>query len=56
MAIERSEARLADGDEPAPMALRVTRIFRKEAGLWKLAHRHADPLIGKTAPSTVLRK
>lgn len=56
VAIERSDARLADGDEPAPMALRVTHVFWKEAGLWKLVHRHADPLIAKTAPAAVLRK
>jgi ketosteroid isomerase-like protein len=56
VAIERSEARLVDQEKPMPMALRVTHIFRKEDGAWKLVHRHADPLIGKTAPATVLRQ
>jgi ketosteroid isomerase-like protein len=56
VAIERSEVRLVDQDKPAPMALRVTHIFRKENGVWKLVHRHADPLINKTAPATVLQK
>ena len=56
VAIERSEVRLVDQDKPAPMALRVTHIFRKENGVWKLVHRHADPLIDKTAPATVLQK
>lgn len=55
VAIERSEAHLAGRDEPAPMALRVTHVFGKEDGDWKLVHRHADPLIDKTAPATVLR-
>ena len=55
VAIERSEVRLIDQDKPAPMALRVTHLFRKEDGIWKLIHRHADPLNAKTAPATVLR-
>lgn len=54
--IERSEVRLVDQEKPAPMALRVTHLFRKEGGEWKLVHRHADPLISKTAPATVLQK
>jgi ketosteroid isomerase-like protein len=56
VAIERSEVRLVDQDQPTPMALRVTHLFRKEDGEWKLVHRHADPLMGKTAPATVLQK
>jgi ketosteroid isomerase-like protein len=56
VAIERSEVRLVDQDHPAPMALRVTHIFRKEDGVWKLVHRHADPLMGKTSPATVLQR
>lgn len=27
-------------------ALRVTLVYRREANVWKLAHRHADPLAG----------
>jgi ketosteroid isomerase-like protein len=54
--IERSEVRLVDRDKPAPMALRVTQVFRKEDDDWKLVHRHADPLINRTEPGTVLGK
>lgn len=56
VAIERSEVRLVDQDKPVPMALRVTHIFRREDGVWKLVLRHADPLIDKTAPATVLQQ
>jgi ketosteroid isomerase-like protein len=56
VAIERSEALVVGQEKPAPMALRVTHVFRKENGGWKLVHRHADPLIDKTSPATVLQK
>lgn len=47
--IERSRARLAGGD-PVPISLRVTTIFRREEGGWKIVHRHADAV---TAPRPI---
>src|SRR5262245_8882427 len=44
VAIERGEVRAAGVTEPAPKVLRVTEVFRKEDGAWRLIHRHADPL------------
>ena len=43
VAFEHTTASIG-GDPPAPYTLRVTTIFRREAGLWKVVHRHADPL------------
>jgi ketosteroid isomerase-like protein len=43
VAFERTTASIG-GDPPAPYSLRVTTIFRREAGDCKVVHRHADPL------------
>ena len=51
VAIERQVAQVAGQASPTPRALRVTQVFRKEAGAWKLLHRHADPLVERLPPS-----
>ena len=38
------------------MALRVTHVFQWENATWRLLDRHADPLMDKTAPDTVLQR
>jgi ketosteroid isomerase-like protein len=41
---------MGGADEMRPSSLRVTTIFRREDGDWKIIHRHADPI---TAPRTI---
>ncbi len=42
--VEQSETRSPGSDESRPVALRVTQIFRREDGEWKIIHRHADAM------------
>ena|SRR5215831_8859937 len=45
LSIERGEIRYARNPAvPARMTLRVTHVWRKEDGAWRLVHRHADDL------------
>jgi ketosteroid isomerase-like protein len=44
VAIEHGEALMKGHDEPRPVMLRVTQIYRREADTWKIIHRHADAL------------
>jgi len=38
------EAKVGGRDEVTPFVLRVTTTFRREDDVWKLVHRHADPI------------
>ena len=40
--IERAQAQLGGSDTPIPLAVRVTHVFRREEGSWRLLHRHGD--------------
>ena len=52
VSIERGEERFGNMKQAAPRALRSTQIYRKENGVWKLLHRHADPLFEKKVTAT----
>ena len=50
VSVERQSARLRDQSELTARSLRVTQVFRREGGEWKLLHRHADPLVERVRP------
>ena len=53
---ERMQACLAGMDSAAPIALRVTHIYRHEEEGWKLVHRHADALLDVLPPEAVIAR
>lgn len=54
--LEKGEVRVAGREELSPLAIRVTHIYRREAGSWKLIHRHGDAITEKIAATAVLQK
>ena len=42
VAMEHGMALMRGHDEPRPVLLRVTQIYRREADTWKIIHRQAD--------------
>ena len=48
VALEHTTASV-NGAEPEPYVLRVTTIFRRENGQWKVVHRHGDALAADSA-------
>ena len=40
--LERTRAKFGRMEEMTPVSLRVTTVFRREDGEWKVVHRHAD--------------
>lgn len=51
--IERNRVKLGNAAEKVPISLRVTTIFRREDGEWKIVHRHADPITGERSIQSV---
>ena len=42
--LQHSIVDMADSDTPRRVVMRVTELYRREKGEWKLIHRHADEL------------
>lgn len=53
--VESYRAKVGGDDELSAIGLRVTSVFRPEAGTWKIVHRHADPATGARPPETVIQ-
>ena len=54
--IERAKGKVGGRQDVAPMALRVTMIFRPEDGEWKVVHRHADPITTAQPAESVIQE
>lgn len=54
--VERLRSKVGGRQEVAPVSLRVTTIFRREDGRWKIVHRHADPITTPQSAESVLQK
>ena len=53
--IESYRARVGGAEEMAPAAVRVTTVFRREDGAWKVVHRHADPITRPRPAESVIQ-
>jgi ketosteroid isomerase-like protein len=53
--VESYRARVGGADELTPVSIRVTSVFRREDGVWKLLHRHADPITAPRPPASVVQ-
>jgi ketosteroid isomerase-like protein len=53
--VERCKAKVGGREDVTPVALRVTSIFRPEEGVWKIVHRHADPITTPQPADSVIQ-
>ena len=53
---ERGKAKVGGAQDLAPVAVRVTSVFRLEGDVWKLVHRHADPITTPRAAESVIAR
>jgi ketosteroid isomerase-like protein len=54
--VERFTAKMGGREDLAPVSLRVTSIFSREDGAWRLVHRHADPITSARSPDSVIQE
>jgi ketosteroid isomerase-like protein len=54
--VERLRARIGGGEEPSLVSLRCTTLYRREDGVWRIVHRHADPITTPQPAESVIHK
>ena len=54
--IQRGRAKFGGSDEAATVSLRVTTIWRREAGEWRITLRHADAITSPRPVQSVLEE
>lgn len=54
--VERVESKIGGRADLTLVSFRVTSIFRREDGVWRLAHRHADPITTTRPAESVVQK
>lgn len=53
--IERVRTRVGGSDELTAVAIRVTTVFRREDGAWKVTHRHGDPITSMSSAQSLIQ-
>jgi ketosteroid isomerase-like protein len=54
--IERAKAKVGGQEAVTPFSLRVTMIMRPEDGVWKIVHRHADPIMTPQSAESITQQ
>jgi ketosteroid isomerase-like protein len=53
--IESYRARVGGAEKLTPVSVRVTTVYGREEGGWKVLHRHADPITAPRPPESVIQ-
>jgi ketosteroid isomerase-like protein len=53
--IEKYRARVGGAEEIVPVSVRVTTVFRREEGAWKVVHRHGDSITTARPAESVIQ-
>ena len=54
--VERSKAKVGGDETLTNISLRVTMVMRPEDGVWKIVHRHADPITTAQPAKSIIRQ